>query len=78
MPDTTDLAEQRGEAPEDVVEGVAPLGKRPRRTIRSTTLLSRDDLKLPVFPAQAVPHAIMVKAPLGRAKVMLFSGRPLR
>jgi hypothetical protein len=44
----------------------------------STTLLSRDDLKLPVFPAQAVPHAITLKAPLGRAKVMLFSGRPLR
>jgi hypothetical protein len=34
----------------------------------ATTLLSRDDLKLPVFPAQAVPHAITLKAPLGRVR----------
>jgi redox-sensitive bicupin YhaK (pirin superfamily) len=38
----------------------------------------RDELKLPVYPAQAMSHAIKLQAPEGDAKVMLFSGRPLR
>lgn len=38
---------------------------------------NRDDLKLPVFPAQDMPHVIMIHAHHGSAKVMLFSGRPL-
>lgn len=36
-----------------------------------------NDLKLPVFPALATPHAISIQAPHGSAKVVLFSGRPL-
>ncbi|TKC92278.1 pirin family protein [Trinickia terrae] len=38
----------------------------------------RDDLKLPVFPAQATPRAITLRAFNGSAKVMFFSGAPLR
>lgn len=38
----------------------------------------RDDLKLPVFPAQATPRAIALRAFKGSAKVMFFSGAPLR
>ena len=36
------------------------------------------DLQLPVFPAQDTAHAITLQALHGSAKVMLFSGRPLR
>ncbi|AXI83259.1 pirin family protein [Xylella taiwanensis] len=35
-------------------------------------------LKLPVFPAQDTPHAMLFQAPHGNAKVMLFSGPPLQ
>jgi redox-sensitive bicupin YhaK (pirin superfamily) len=36
----------------------------------------RDDLRLPVFEAQATAHAIALRAPQGSAKAMFFSGRP--
>ncbi|USP11867.1 pirin family protein [Aeromonas dhakensis] len=36
-----------------------------------------NDLQLPVFPAQGEPRAIVIQAPHGTAKVVLFSGRPL-
>ncbi|WP_061291535.1 pirin family protein [Azotobacter vinelandii] len=37
-----------------------------------------NDLNLPVFPAQATPHAITLQAPYGSAKAMLFAGPPLQ
>ncbi|HEV8693834.1 MAG TPA: pirin family protein [Lysobacter sp.] len=37
----------------------------------------RDDLKLPVFPAQSRARAITLKASRGAAKVMFFGGAPL-
>lgn len=36
-----------------------------------------NDLRLPVFTAQRAPHAITIQAPGGKAKVMVFAGRPL-
>lgn len=36
-----------------------------------------DDLRLPVFPAQADAQAVSLHAPRGGAKLMVFSGRPL-
>lgn len=39
---------------------------------------AHSDLKLPVFPAQDTPHAITLQALPSGAKVMLFSGPPLR
>ena len=36
-----------------------------------------NDLRLPVFPAEQAPRAIILQAPHGCAKAMLFSGRPL-
>ena len=38
----------------------------------------RDDLKLPVFPTQAAPRTVAIRAAHGGGKVVLFSGRPLR
>lgn len=38
----------------------------------------REDLQLPVFPTQDAARAITLKAPLGAAKAMFFSGEPLR
>lgn len=37
-----------------------------------------NDLKLPVFPSQAGPRVIVLRATNGSAKVMLFAGQPLR
>ncbi len=38
---------------------------------------SLDDLKVPVFPAEAGARAITLHAPAGAAKVMVFGGTPL-
>jgi redox-sensitive bicupin YhaK (pirin superfamily) len=38
---------------------------------------NREDLKLPVFPAQNTPREVKLRAPLGSANVVLFSGPPL-
>ncbi|MGU7772055.1 pirin family protein [Burkholderia sp. MR1-5-21] len=38
----------------------------------------RDDLKLPVFPVQAVPGTITLRALHGGVKLMWFAGRPIR
>jgi redox-sensitive bicupin YhaK (pirin superfamily) len=37
----------------------------------------REDLKLPVFPAQDAPREVKLRAPQGSANVVLFSGPPL-
>lgn len=37
-----------------------------------------NDLKLPVFIDQAKPHTLLLQAPSGGTKAMLFSGPPLR
>lgn len=37
-----------------------------------------NDLKLPVFPSQSTSHVILLQAPHGSAKVMLFAGPPLQ
>lgn len=36
-----------------------------------------EDLRVPVFPAQATPRDIIFKAPIGSVKFALFSGLPL-
>jgi redox-sensitive bicupin YhaK (pirin superfamily) len=38
---------------------------------------NREDLKLPVFPAQEAPREVKLRAPQGSANVVLFSGPPL-
>lgn len=38
----------------------------------------RDDLRLPVFPAQSAPRTIVLRALGGGVTVLLFAGRPFR
>ena len=47
-------------------------------TTVNTQSFDLNDLKLPVFAAQRDPHTLSLVASQGNAKVMLFSGRPLR